>query len=239
MRLDRHSASRGHHTSGLAVRRGQGYRFLALGAALAIAAGAVLSYEGIHNSEAAQISRLTRRDHIRARRLASVTKPVTNPVALVPFTPTVQGQVAIISIPALNVSAPVLTEGPANGQLTIPPDVHNVGWDNQTPSPGKPGVTLLAGHVNWVGQGEGALGEIGQLVPGDKVILNWQGHESTWRITTNPTLSPNTVAHPQLFTNQGRPTLALVTCGGPFREIPGVGGSYADNVIVEAQLVGR
>jgi sortase (surface protein transpeptidase) len=239
MRLDKQSANRGHQANGLVVRRGQGYRLLALGAALAITAGVVLSYEGIHNSEAAQISRLTHRDHIRARRLASVTRPVTNPVTLVPFTPTVQGQVATISIPALNVSAPVLTEGPANGQLTIPPDVHNVGWDNQTPSPGRPGVTLLAGHVNWVGQGEGALGEIGQLVPGDRVILNWQGHESIWRITTHPTLSPNTVAHSQLFTNQGRPTLALVTCGGPFREIPGVGGSYADNVIVEAQLVGR
>ncbi|WP_298335970.1 hypothetical protein [Ferrimicrobium sp.] len=75
---------------------------------------------------------------------------------------------------------------------------------------------------------------IGIASLGIAVILNWQGHETTWQITTKPTLSPNTVAHPQLFTNQGPPTLALVTCGGPFTEVPGVGGSYADNVIVEA-----
>ncbi|MEX6430952.1 MAG: class F sortase [Ferrimicrobium sp.] len=233
MRSHKHSRGKGPH-----IKIGRGYQLLALGATVAIITGAVLTYEGIHNSEAAKIQRLTHQDHLRARHLASTTKPVTNPVTLVPFTPTVQGQVATISIPALRISAPVLAEGPVNGALTIPPDVHNVGWDNQTPTPGNPGVTLLAGHVNWVGQGEGALGEIGQLVPGDTVILNWQGHESTWRITTKPTLSPNTVAHPQLFTNHGPPTLALVTCGGPFTEVPGVGGSYADNVIVEAALVG-
>ena len=237
-----HKHSRAKNNTPVTNPKGRGQQLLALGATVAIIAGGVLTYEGIHNSEAAKINRLTAKDHQRARRLAVQTtntpKPATNPITLVPFTPTVQGQVATISIPALGVSAPILSESPVNGALTIPPDVHNVGWDSQTPTPGNPGVTLLAGHVNWVGQGEGAMGEIGQLVPGDQVILNWGGHESTWRVTTKPTLSPNTVAHPQLFTNQGTPTLALVTCGGPFTEIPGVGGSYADNVIVEARMVG-
>jgi sortase (surface protein transpeptidase) len=170
----------------------------------------------------------------------AITHATTTPHATtrVAWNPTLPNEVATISIPALGVSAPVLAETPVNGLLTIPPDVHNVGWDEQTPTPGQPGVTLLAGHVNWVGQGEGALGAIGQLVPGDTVTVNWQGHKTTWRITTKPVLSPNTVDHPWLFSNQGSPRLALVTCGGPFKEIPGVGGSYADNVIVQAVLVG-
>jgi len=154
------------------------------------------------------------------------------------WNPTLPNEVATISIPALGVSAPILSESPVNGALTIPPDVHNVGWDEQTPTPGRPGVALLAGHVNWVGQGEGALGAIGQLVPGDTVTINWQGHKTTWRVASKPVLSSNTVAHPWLFSNQGSPRLALVTCGGPFKEIPGVGGSYADNVIVQAVPVG-
>ncbi|WP_298442946.1 class F sortase [Ferrimicrobium sp.] len=220
--------------------RGLTTRVLALGAPLAIIVGGVLTYEGIHNSPKAEIHRLTVKDHQRAIKLAKA-KPTTSSAGptytSVPWNPTLPNEVATISIPALNISAPILAEGPTNGALTIPPDVHNVGWDEQTPTPGESGVTLLAGHVNWVGQGEGALGEIGQLVPGDQVILNWGGHETTWQITTKPTLSPNTVAHPQLFTNQGPPTLALVTCGGPFTEVPGVGGSYADNVIVEASPV--
>ncbi|WP_423783066.1 hypothetical protein, partial [Ferrimicrobium acidiphilum] len=40
-----------------------------------------------------------------------------------PWKPTFANQVATISIPALRVSAPILAEGPANGELTIPPDV--------------------------------------------------------------------------------------------------------------------
>jgi len=176
----------------------------------------------------------TTTSHTATRAITTTTPHATTHAS---WNPTLPNEVATISIPALGVSAPILSESPVNGALTIPPDVHNVGWDEQTPTPGNPGVTLLAGHVNWVGQGEGAMGEIGQLVPGDQVILNWGGHESTWTITTKPTLSPNTVAHPQLFTNQGTPTLALVTCGGPFKEIPGVGGSYADNVIVQAEQI--
>jgi hypothetical protein len=138
-----------------------------------------------------------------------------------------------VQIPALGVDAPVLPEGPVGGELTIPPDVHDVGWDQQTAVPGQPGVALLAGHVNWVGQGLGALGGIGQLVPGDLVRLDWGGRVTTWVVSARPQLSPNTEVHPQLFSLSGPPRLALVTCGGPFTETA-AGGSYADNVIVWA-----
>nr|WP_276974939.1 class F sortase [Ferrimicrobium acidiphilum] len=232
MRLLKHYDRKSRGGSALSGRG-----LLALVAVLAIVSGGALTYFGIHNSPAAKITRLTRLDHERARHLAKHPIRVATTDNQVPWKPTLPNEVATISIPALRVSAPILAEGPANGELTIPPDVHNVGWDKQTPTPGQPGVTLLAGHVNWVGQGEGAMGAIGQLVPGDTVVLNWQGHETTWQINTKPTLSPNTVAHPWLFSNHGSPTLALVTCGGPFTEVPGVGGSYADNVIVEAKPV--
>lgn len=194
-----------------------------------------MSYVGVHYSPEAKIARITHQDHQRALHLANRPTPtVTATIAKTAWRPTTANEVATISIPALAVTAPILIEGPANGALTIPSDVHEVGWDSQTPRPGNSGVTLLAGHVNWVGQGEGALGAIGQLIPGDRVILDWKGQISNWQISTRPVLSPNTEVHPALFSNQGQPRIALVTCGGPFREIPGVGGSYADNVIVEA-----
>jgi hypothetical protein len=94
-------------------------------------------------------------------------------------------------------------------------------------------VALLAGHVNWAGQGLGALGGIGQLVPGDRVRPDWGGRATTWVISTRPQLSSNTEVHPQLFLLNGPSRLALVTCGGPFKETP-TGGSHADNVIVWA-----
>ncbi len=230
-----HKSSRSkNRVLGLFTRRG----LASLGATLVIVCGGVLTYVGVHDSPAAEIARITHHDHERAIRLAADPTSAPHSATRVPWNPTLPNEVATISIPALGVSAPILAEGSVNGALTIPPDVHNVGWDEQTPTPGHSGITLLAGHVNWVGQGVGALGAIGELVPGDAVIFNWQGRMSTWRITTKPVLSPNTVIHSWLFSNHGPPRLALVTCGGPFREIPGVGGSYADNVIVEAVPVG-
>ncbi len=208
--------------------------FLSLVLTAVTIAGGVLIYVGTRDSPEAQIDRLTIRDHQRALRLAKHPTPSTSSAIRVAWDPTLPNEVATISIPALGVSAPVLAEVPVDGALIIPADVRNVGWDDQTPTPGLSGVTLLAGHVNWVGQGEGALGAIGQLVSGDRVILDWRGQTSTWQINTKPVLSPNSEVHPWLFSNQGPPRLALVTCGGPFREIPGVGGSYADNVIVQA-----
>jgi len=149
----------------------------------------------------------------------------------------VPGQVAELMIPALDVSAPVIAEGTSGATLDIPQDVRQVGWDAATPAAGSPGVTLLAGHVNWVGQGEGALGQIGQLVAGDPILLDWGGVRSVWRVMAPARLEPNSVAHPWLFRRVGPPVLALVTCGGPFLETAR-GGSYADNVIVLARPVG-
>lgn len=214
---------------------------------LLVVAGGVITWRSFANSPAAQIAAAGRVDHARARKLAtghdkadtarhaSVSTPAAStPSASASWDPTVAGQVASITIPALGVSnAPVLSESVSGGDLTIPADVHNVGWDDQTPTPGGAGITLLAGHINWVGQGEGSLGQIGQLVPGDQVLVNWGGTTSTWTVSTKPVLSPNTQVHTSLFTNSGPPRLALVTCGGPFSETAS-GGSYADNVIVEA-----
>lgn len=209
-----------------------------LAAVLLVIVGTVVVWHSFANSPAVQISIQARIDKQRAlrSRLSSslsgqnssqfVTKRVT-------WHPTLPGEVANITIPALDVSAPVISEAPLGGSLTIPANVHQIGWDMQTSAPGSDGVTLLVGHINWVGQGEGALGQIGQLVSGDQVVLNWAGYQSSWKVSAPPRLSPNTIVHRSLFTKSGPPTLALVTCGGAFSETP-QGGSYADNVIVLA-----
>jgi len=225
-------------------------RIVAVSSGLVGLVGVILCWSAFVGSPAARIARQAHADHLRA--VASAVAPLA-PAAFpapapagpapalsgvaAPWHPTVPGQVATVTIPALEVTAPVIAEGVSGGSLDIPADVHHVGWDDQTPPPGHPGVTLLAGHVNWVGQGEGALGQLGQLVPGDQVVVDWQGTQTTWTVDARPRLSPNAVAHRSLFTNTGTPRLVLVTCGGPFRETA-AGGSYADNVIVTAAPAG-
>jgi len=222
-----------------AASRWSSRRLVVLAACCVVLTVGVISIAfSLVDSPAARISRQAKADRQRAVALAKpvVSKPkATAPVGItVPWDPTLPDQVATIGIPALRIVAPVIPEGTSKGYLTIPADVHHVGWDDQTAPAGQDGVTLLAGHVNWVGQGEGALGQIGQLVPGDKIILNWSGHQTTWIVEKKPTLSPNTEVHPSLFSQSGPPRLALVTCGGPFTETA-EGGSYADNVIVWAR----
>jgi len=225
-----------------------------------VGTGGFLAYVGLHDAPAARLARRAEAAHhlaIALARPAGASEPrVTGRAprgsggggsgASVPATkqrpaalsdPSVAGEIATLTIPALGLAAPVVPEWPAAGSLTIPSDVHVVGWDAESPTPGAPGVTLLAGHVNWVGQGEGALGQIGQLVVGDRVVLDWGGRTTTWTISAGPRLSPNTVVHRSLFSDAGPPRLALVTCGGPFVETAS-GGSYADNVIVLASLAG-
>jgi hypothetical protein len=222
-----------------------------------ILVGALAVAVSLWESPAAKIARQARRDHARALLEARQARgQVIHPLATVPpvvgtssgaplsrsvAAPTgsswLPGQVAEVTIPALHVSAPVVAEGTSGATLDIPQDVHQVGWDEATSPAGAPGVTLLAGHVNWVGQGEGALGQIGQLVAGDPILLDWGGVRTVWRVVGPARLAPNSVIHPSLFRRGGSATLALVTCGGPFSETA-QGGSYADNVIVLARLAG-
>ena len=133
--------------------------------------------------------------------------------------------------------------------MTIPADIHTVGWYDgtesnggtttfaHTPWPGQRGVSLLAGHVDWAGEGPGALYYIGQLVAGDPVEVIGSNRETTyWRVSRPPIVIAKSDLPADLFVNSGPPKLALVTCGGPFDAAT---GHYLDNVIVWATLTTR
>jgi sortase (surface protein transpeptidase) len=157
---------------------------------------------------------------------------------------TVGGGGARLRIPALGVNAPIVATGAVNGSMVIPADVHQVGWydgvdspggSGVSPAPGQAGVAILAGHVNWVGQGPGALKNIGALESGDRIdVTGTNGRITHWQVTGAPTVSSKKQLPPALFSNSGAARLALVTCGGPFDEST---GNYEDNVIVWAALV--
>ena len=161
----------------------------------------------------------------------------------------IRGAGAALVIPALRVHAPVVATGAVDGSMTIPADVHIVGWYNGTdnyqgttysfraPWPGQPGVSVLAGHINWVGQGPGALYYIGQLVVGDPVeVVGSNGVATYWRVSQPPVTLPKSALPASLFVSTGPPRLALVTCGGPYDSAT---GHYLDNVIVWATLTAR
>lgn len=153
---------------------------------------------------------------------------------------------AVLVVPALGVRAPIVAEGAVDGSMQIPSDIHEVGWydgidapggaattsAHPAPWPGEPGVAVLAGHVDWAGEGPGALYYLDQLQVGDPIeVIGSNGAVSHWRVSEAPVTISNTALPQSLFANTGTPKLAVVTCGGPFDAATHL---YLDNVIVWA-----
>jgi hypothetical protein len=158
------------------------------------------------------------------------------------------GPGATLVIPALGVRAPIVATGAVGGSMTVPADIHTVGWYDgvdasrapatsapTAPWPGQPGVSLLAGHVDWAGEGPGALYYINQLVVGDPIEVVGSNRETTrWRVSQAPLTISKSALPAGLFVNTGPAKLALVTCGGPFDAAT---RHYLDNVVVWATPV--
>jgi len=143
-----------------------------------------------------------------------------------------------VRVPSLGVTAPLVSEPLINhtSMLSIPPDVHHVGiWSGGGSITGTSGTVLLAGHVNWYNQGNGALYDLATIKPGALInVTGSSGRVTSW-FATSLQMVPNTSLPQTLFAGAGgQRELALVTCGGPFTWSTHL---YEDNVIVRAQEV--
>jgi hypothetical protein len=146
-------------------------------------------------------------------------------------------------IGSLCINAPILPvyQRP-NGSLVIPYDVHEIGmWDGgaQLTSPdGKPlrqGATLLVGHVDYAGQGNGTLYDLYQVQPGAIVYASdASGHVTRWRVTSLTVVLKSELPSWVFAGQTGPRKLVIVTCGGPVDYVQGYGYSYRDNVIAVA-----
>ena len=137
-------------------------------------------------------------------------------------------------LPTLGVVSPVRPIGvERTGELEIPEDVRTVGWYRFGPRPGDArGSAVLSGHVDSAEQGRGAFGRLGELGPGDPVLVRLSDRK-TWRYRVVAREKWPKTATPldRLFARGGAPRLTLVTCGGGFREDI---SSYTDNIAVTA-----
>ena len=133
-------------------------------------------------------------------------------------------------IPALGVDAPISPEAVRDGALTIPGDVGTVGaWNGSAAIPGSTGTVLLAGHIDNIHQGPGALHDLYTLQPGDKVFVRLHGVDTTWQIVTLGSYSKDAIPDDLFAGPTGPRRLALVTCGGQIHQ-----GEYDDNVVATA-----
>ncbi len=139
-----------------------------------------------------------------------------------------------VQVPGRGLDVPVDPVGTtADGQMALPDDVDRAGWYRFGPVPGAPGSAVVAGHVDDVEQGLGAMAALRAAEPGDEVLVtDAAGAVTGWRVVSRESLDKQALPVDVLFRRDGPPRLTLVTCGGPF--LPEVGG-YRDNVVVVAE----
>ena len=135
-----------------------------------------------------------------------------------------------VVIPALGVDAPLTPEVVSNGALTIPGDVGTVGaWTGSAALTSTTGTVLLAGHIDNINQGPGALHDLYLLQPGDKVFVRLHGVSTKWQIVTLGSYPKSEIPQDLFDGSQGPRRLVLVTCGGQIHN-----GEYDQNVVATA-----
>ncbi|WP_051450157.1 class F sortase [Actinospica robiniae] len=101
--------------------------------------------------------------------------------------------------------------------------------------PPNQGTTLLAGHVDYTGQGTGTLYDLYRVQPGTLVYASdASGHVPRWRVTGLTVVSKTELPSWVFAGTAGPRKLVIVTCGGPVDYVPGYGNTYRDNVIATA-----
>jgi hypothetical protein len=139
-----------------------------------------------------------------------------------------------LRVPAIDVDAPVVsTRVDAAGALVVPESPREVGWWSGGAAPGAPyGTILLAGHVDSAEEGLGSLVDLSRTPVGATVTVRGDGGSSaTYRVVARRSYPKATLPWRDLFRQDVRARLLLVTCGGEFDRRT---GHYERNVVVFA-----
>ena len=153
-------------------------------------------------------------------------RPATIPPARPAAVPT---EVAISSIDAeLSVIPTGVT---ADGLMEIPADPRVAGWYRYGPDPlSDSGAVVVSAHIDSK-ERVGPLARLGQVSPGDEVIVTTSGEEVRYVIERVDSYPKTVIDLDAVFTRDGAPRLHIVTCGG---EWDASAGSYEDNIVAVA-----
>ncbi|PPS87122.1 class F sortase [Streptomyces sp. MH60] len=140
-----------------------------------------------------------------------------------------------VSIPAIQVDAPVMGVGlDADGWVDAPPpeDPNLAGWFTGAVSPGERGTAVVVGHVDNQ-QGPAVFYGLGALKKGNKVEVHRQdGKTAVFEIYGIEVFEKDNFPGDRVYGSKGGPELRVITCGGGFTKQNG----YDGNVVAFARL---
>lgn len=166
-------------------------------------------------------------------RVASA-RPASRPLVLPPSDP------VAIDIPAIGVHSGLqhlgLTE---EGGLEVPapgPKYDEAAWYKYSPTPGALGPSVISGHVDSASGGPSVFFRLGDLRPGDQVVVSRaDGLAAKFQVDGLRVYPKDEFPTELVYGNTNQAALRLITCGGLFDRAT---GHYVDNVIVFASMVG-
>ncbi|MER5227031.1 class F sortase [Streptomyces flaveus] len=141
-----------------------------------------------------------------------------------------------ISIPAIQVDAPVMPVGlDMAGWVDAPPpeDPNLAGWFTGAVSPGEKGTAVVVGHVDNK-QGPAVFYGLGSLQKGQRVeVMRKDGKLAVFEIYGIEVFEKNNFPGDRVYGDTGVPELRVITCGGGFSQQNG----YDGNVVVFSRLI--
>jgi hypothetical protein len=141
-----------------------------------------------------------------------------------------------VRAPAAGIDAVLTGTGlGGSGGLAVPADPAVAGWYVTGPRPGQPGPAVLTGHVDWAGR-PAVFAGLHRLAGGDEVVVD-RADGTAVRFAVDRVVRVGKDAFPteDVYGPVPDAELRLITCAGAFDPVT---GSYADNVVVFARLVG-
>ncbi|MDT7630362.1 MAG: hypothetical protein QOI50_2292, partial [Pseudonocardiales bacterium] len=156
------------------------------------------------------------------------------PVGAVPVGAVPVGAVPVgLAIPAIGVDERTLVTLGRNpdGSLQVPSDYARAGWFTGGPVPGRPGPSVIAGHVD-SRAGPAVFFRLRELRAGDVVTVRMSdGGQLPFRVDGVRQYPKANFPTAAVYGPVPGAALRLITCGGSFDRIV---RSYRDNVVVYA-----
>jgi len=120
-----------------------------------------------------------------------------------------------LQIDAITVDAPIEILETVGGVMQQPSDETHVAWYKETARLGETGNLLLAGHLNWWGVPEAVFAHLGELRPGDQVILR-DADETAYPYTVEWVRQESNLEPPaeEVLGMTSDAAVTLITCGG-------------------------
>ncbi|WP_019806564.1 class F sortase [Saccharomonospora halophila] len=141
-----------------------------------------------------------------------------------------------LRIPAIGVDTDAFVDLglDAEKRMEVPEGAHEIGWYNQSPTPGEMGPSVLAAHVDWNNE-KGVFYDLRKLGDGADVIVDRaDGSSVLFEVHAVERYPKKEFPTEKVYGDTHHPELRLITCGGVFDRSA---QSYEDNDVAYARMV--